>query len=170
MNRIRTLGVLLFGLALLSACGYNLVGRGTFLPKEIKTISIPIFQNTTPEPNLENDVSNQIRQKFITDGRLKVVEDSGQLLLTGKIISYNLQPVAYDANNNVSEYLILMDFHVVLTNRAKNEQMLDQTFNTKWHYKVSTEITDSESQRRDAIREASIDAAERMVSLVIEGF
>jgi hypothetical protein len=170
MNPIRSVGVYLMLILLVSSCGYNLVGRGSFLPKDIETITIPLFQNATSEPNIEIEVTNQLRQRFITDGRLKVVEKAGQIRLDGKIMSYNLLPVAYDEKNNVSEYWVQMDFLVVLHDRVRNEELINQSFSTKWHYKVSSAITDSESQRRDAIREASIDSAGTIVSLVIEGF
>jgi hypothetical protein len=58
--------VLIYGF-LFSGCGYHLVGYGSALPQHIRTISIPVFKNISPEPNIHRDATDVIRQAFIRD-------------------------------------------------------------------------------------------------------
>jgi hypothetical protein len=41
-----------------SACGYTLAGRGSFLPASIRTIGVPAFTNTTSVYQLDSVVTD----------------------------------------------------------------------------------------------------------------
>ena len=92
---------ILTGLLLISACGYRLAGTGTVaLPKHLKTVAIPVFSNTSTEPNIHQRMTNAIRQSFINDGRLKVVDrKNADLVMRGILNSYALQAVAFNTND-----------------------------------------------------------------------
>jgi hypothetical protein len=164
---------------LLSACGYTLVGRGTSLPSHINTISIPIFQNKSGEPNIEFEITNRIRDGFIEDGRLKMMGDGdSDLILNGEIIKYSLKPVAFDSKDNTTEYWVEIGVMIKLEDRRRPEQseggknnvILQKELYTKWDYKVSQSVTETDIQRLEAIRQAGKKLAQEIVSIVIEGF
>ncbi|MDH5715161.1 MAG: hypothetical protein OEZ30_06330, partial [Candidatus Aminicenantes bacterium] len=50
----------------LPSCSYQLAGRGTFLPKHIKKIGIPMFDNLTARADLERTLTESIQEEFIT--------------------------------------------------------------------------------------------------------
>ena len=62
--------VLLFA----GACDYSLVGRGSSLPPNVANASIPVFENKTGEPDVDTIVTRVVKDEFINDGRLKIVE------------------------------------------------------------------------------------------------
>jgi hypothetical protein len=156
---------------LLSACGYTLVGRGTSLPPHIQTVSIPIFFNKSGEPNIEFEITNRIRDGFIEDGRLKLVGDgSSDLILNGDIIKYSLKPIAFDSNDNVTEYWVEIGVLIRVEDRAKGSIILQQEHYTKWDYKVSQSLTEADVQRLEAIKQAGRKLAQEIVSIVVEGF
>src|SRR3989304_10304530 len=112
---------------LFTACGYNLVGRGASLQPHIKTISIPIFLNKSGEPNIEFEITNRIRDGFIEDGRLKMVEDADSgLVLHGEIIKYSLKRVAFDSKDNIMEYWLEIRELIRLEDRAKENIILQK--------------------------------------------
>ncbi len=155
----------------LPACGYNLVGRGASLQPHIKTISIPIFQNKSGEPNIEFEITNRIRDGFIEDGRLKMMGDGdSDLILNGEIIRYSLKPVAFDSRDNATEYWVEIGVMIKLEDRAKDNVILQQELYTKWDYKVSQSVTETDIQRLEAIRQAGKKLAQEIVNIVIEGF
>src|SRR3990170_6102829 len=156
---------------LFSACGYSLVGRGTSLPPYLNSISIPIFLNKSGEPNIEFEITNRIRDGFIEDGRLKMMGDGdSDLILNGEIIRYSLKPVAFDSRDNATEYWVEIGVMIKLEDRAKDNVILQQELYTKWDYKVSQSVTETDIQRLEAIRQAGKKLAQEIVNIVIEGF
>ena len=134
-------------------------------------IAIPVFKNNTTEPGIERNVTAKIREAFIRNGRLRVVrEKKADLVFTGNINHYELKPVSFDTNDNVTEYRVIMDIDVKVKDTSKNKLLIDQTFRSKWDYKVSSELLSSERARVEAIDEASSDFAEKMISILVEGF
>lgn len=155
----------------LSSCSYSLVGRGTSLPPYINSISIPIFLNKSGEPNIEFEITNRIRDGFIEDGRLKMVEDADSgLVLHGEIIKYSLKPVAFDSKDNVTEYWLEIGALIRLEDRVKGNIILQQELYSKWDYKVSQSVTETDVNRIEAIRQAGRKLAQEIVSIVMEGF
>jgi len=156
---------------LTAACGYSLVGRGSVLPSHIQSVRIPVFTNKTAEPDLESIFTRVVKEEFIRDGRLKVVDsDAADSTIIGEIHSYILRPVAYDTNNNVSQYSVELLVSVAHVETRTEKKLLRQQVETKWQYNVDPSITIAESLRQDAIEKASQKAAESIISLVIESF
>ena len=92
----RGIGYGLAALLFLSACGYHLAGTQNTLPPHLKTVAIPVFKNISTEPEIHRDLTNVIRESFITDGRLKVVDPSkADLVMRGILNYYNLRAVSF---------------------------------------------------------------------------
>lgn len=154
-----------------SACGYALVGRGSSLPSGVRSVSIPLFKDTTGEPNIDTIVTRAVKNQFITDGRLKVkTGSSADSVLEGTVNAYSLRPVAYDSNNNVTEYVIDLGFLIVHKTVGTGKILKRENVLTQWRYEVDPSITVAESMRLLAIEEAAVRAAESVVSLVVESF
>lgn len=153
------------------ACNYSLVGRGSSLPADVKSVRIPIFKNSTGEPDLETIVTRVIKEEFIKDGRLKVDDSSSSdSVLSGEIQSYTLRPLAYDVDNNVTEYSVVLSIFLVHTNNHTGKIMQRRKVKTTWQYKVDPSISVAESLRHDAIETAAIQSADSIISLIIESF
>lgn len=155
----------------LCACGYGLVGRGTALPQGVKSVSIANFQNKSGEPELDIIVTGAVRDAFTVDGRL-AVDDSGKAdsTLTGVIESYSLQPVAFKSNGVASEYNVSMGISVTHKSARPEKILIKQKVSVEWRYVAQGTITASEGQRLLATKEAAKQAAEALLSLVIEAF
>jgi len=154
-----------------SACGYALVGRGTSLPSGVRSVSIPQFKDKTGEPNIDTIVTRAVKDEFIKDGRLKVkTGSSADSVLEGEINSYSLRPVAYDSNNNVTEYVITLGLLIIHKSKGAGKILKRQNVLTKWRYEVDPSITIAESLRVSAIEEAAVRAAESIVPLIVESF
>ena len=152
-------------------CGYHLAGTGSGLTKGASSIAIPVFTNNSSEPGIERRVTAKLKESFIRDGRLNVInEQKADLIFTGNITHYELKPVSFDNNDNVTEYWVIMNIHVKVQDPARNKYLIDQTFRSRWDYEVSSEVVSSERARINAIDEASRDFSERMISIIIEGF
>jgi outer membrane lipopolysaccharide assembly protein LptE/RlpB len=157
---------------LISGCGYHLVGTGTTLPPHLKTIAIPVFSNTSSQPNIHRDITNAIRQSFITDGRLKVVSatNKADLVMKGVLSSYTLQAVSFTTADVAREYYVQLGGSIDVKDRVKKQSFLKQDFATKWDFQTDADVINSEAARRLALQDAYRVLGNRLVSIVVDQF
>jgi len=162
---------LLTGLMLISACGYHLTGTGTSLPAHLKTVAIPVFDNTSSEPDIHRNLTNVIRQSFINDGRLKVVnKDKADLVMKGVLNSYSLQAVSFDTQDVALDYYVALGVEIHVRDMVKRKQFLKQYFTTKWDFRTSSDVINSEAARQTALNDAYKELGNRLVSIIIDQF
>jgi len=113
------------GLAcLLFGCGYTT--QSTLDPK-YQTIHIDAFQNASKEYDLQAPLTNATRRKFMTDGRLRVVEQKdADLLLEGAILDYTLKGLTYDQEDEVTQFLCVVVAGVRCTEGATGEVLWEE--------------------------------------------
>ena len=156
---------------LLSSCGYHLAGYGSTLPPHIRAISIPVFKNSSSEPNIQRDATDAIRRAFISDGRLKVTDTSkADLLMRGTLTNYQLRGVSFSSEDSAEEYIVRLGIQVEAYDRIKKRIVFSQKFTTQWDYRSTSSVVDSESEKYTALKEAYDDLADRLVSITIEQF
>jgi hypothetical protein len=99
------------------SCGYTLVGEGSFLPPNIKTISFPTFKNATNRVGLEQRLSAAVVQELIARGRFKVSakEGEGDAQLEGTITGFLFIPLSTNTQSRAVEYQIQVTVKVSLT-------------------------------------------------------
>jgi len=141
-------------------CTYSFKG---FTTSGIKSIAIPLFENKTIKPGIEEVTTQKIEDAFIKDNRLKVVaeKDAGSILL-GKITSYDRVPFSYDENENVKDYKIEISLSLTYKN-SKDE--------TLWEKQLKEWITYSVSEtEEDGIEDVAEKAAEDILRGTLEGW
>ena len=156
---------------LFSGCGYHLVGTGNSLPSHIKTIHIPVFENTSSQPEIHRQLTSFVLQSFISDGRLKIVnKDEADLILDATLSYYNLRNVAFSSQDLVSDIIIELEVDLKVTDRIKNEILIKKELKQQWDYKSTPDLADTETARLEALDQAYIDFGNRLVSLIIDQF
>ncbi|HXU07992.1 MAG TPA: hypothetical protein VN743_03270, partial [Blastocatellia bacterium] len=67
--------ILAFALSMIvNVCGYKQAGKGKSLPADIKTIAIPVFQNTSLKYRVEQRFTNAVIEEVLKRARgLRVV-------------------------------------------------------------------------------------------------
>ena len=154
-----------------SGCGYHLVGAGSALPKHIKTIHIPVFENTSSQPEIHRQLTSFVLQSFISDGRLKIVnKDEADLVLDATLSYYNLRNVAFSSQDLVSDIIIELEIDLKVTDQVKNEIFIKKKLKQQWDYKSTPDLADTETARLEALDQAYIDFGNRLVSLIIDQF
>ena len=69
------------------ACAYT--ARTSSLPPHLKKVAIPVFENGTTESSIEQEITDAVIQRFVTDNKLKVVDErSADCVLRGKVTVY----------------------------------------------------------------------------------
>ena len=154
-----------------SGCGYRLVGTGSALPPHIKTIHIPVFENTSSQPEIHRQLTSFVLQSFISDGRLKIVnKNDADLVVDATLSYYNLRNVAFSSQDLVSDIIIELEIDLKVTDQVKNEIFIKKKLKQQWDYKSTPDLADTETARLEALDQAYIDFGNRLVSLIIDQF
>ncbi|MBT3922718.1 MAG: hypothetical protein HOF21_09105 [Nitrospina sp.] len=154
-----------------NGCGYHLVGTGSSLPTELKTLSISVFSNSSSEPEIHRELTSNIIDSFITDGRLKVVgKGSADMVMKGTLYYYDLKAVSFSSNDFVSDYIVELGVDVQVIDKVNDKLYMKDKFKTKWDYRATSDIVNTESARLAALEEAYKELGNRLVSLLIDQF
>ncbi len=173
MNAHKTVWLGLLLSLTLWGCGYQMAGRGTSqLPLHLNTIAIPVFENNSPEPTIQRPFTEALRRAFITDGRLRLVNNKAEadLVVTGTLTNYWIRAVAFDANDVAIEYWVYIEADVLVQDQVKNQVYLKQKLKTRWDYRADNRITSTEASRQEALRQTYRVMSQRLVSLVNDKF
>ena len=153
------------------SCGYHLVGTGKNLPAHLKTISIPVFKNTSSQPEIHRELTSAILQSFISDGRLKVTKkDDADLVMNGTLSYYKKRAVSFNSQDLVSDFILEIEVELEVIDQIKGKVFLKEKLKNQWDYKTNTDIADNEIARLEALDLAYIDLGNRLVSLIIDQF
>ena len=155
----------------LNGCGYHLLGTGSTLPKHLKTIFIPVFTNSSSQPEIHRQLTSAIINSFVTDGRVKVVQKTqADMVMTGDLFYYELKTVSFNSNNFATGYIVKLGINVEVVDKANNKPYLKQTLRAEWNYKATSDIVGTESARLAALEQAYLVLGNRLVSLLINQF
>jgi len=173
MNARKIVWLVLLLPLILWGCGYQMAGRGaTQLPPHLRTIAIPVFENISAEPTIQRPFTETLRRAFITDGRLRLVNNKGSadLVMTGTLTKYWIRAVAFDTTDIVKEYWVCLEADVLVKDQVKKKTYLKQKLKTRWDYRPEDSVIDSEFARQEALIQTYRVLSLRLVSLVNDKF
>ncbi len=106
---LRLVFSLTFALTLLGGCGYHFTGEGPSPQPGLKTIAIPVFENSTSEPDLGSMFAGALRRQFLQRGHIKVVPvEEAEAIFRGRITEIYSHAVAHhDYRNRVANRITL---------------------------------------------------------------
>lgn len=159
-----------------TGCGYALAGRGSFLPDYIETISIPMFGNNTTIFEVEQLLTQEVREVFIGRGSYRVVTEAARVdaLLTGTIRSISIQPASFTADQQVSRYVFTLIASIEFTDLTTDEVLWENPgLIFRDEYEVATGGVNASTffgQRSNAVERLAGDFADTVVSSILEAF
>lgn len=168
-------------LAMLSSgCGYALAGRGSFLPADIRVVGIPLLENRTIYPQLEQILTDKVRLEFINRGsRYKILPSTSgaDAVLSGVITNVALTPVGLTDAQLASRFLFTVTMQVQFTD-ARNSQTLwsndalvfREEYDTKTRGGTQLEGAVLLEQERPAFERMATDLARSVVTSILEAF
>ena len=111
---------------------------------EIKTITIRNFPNQAQlvYPELESIFMDKLRNRYIQQTRLKLVDNNGDIQLEGEIVGYDIAPTAVQADGFSSKTKLTITIRCRFTNRVKPEEDFEQTFSSFFEFDASRLLTD----------------------------
>jgi outer membrane lipopolysaccharide assembly protein LptE/RlpB len=112
-----------FMVVALAACGYQLAGQSSFLPKDVRTIYVEPFINRSRDIGIEKEITTAVRGEFYRRGQLRLVEqaDQADAILSGVVRSFDSTVASVNRKDEVLQYESVMILDVSLRRREPNE-------------------------------------------------
>jgi hypothetical protein len=125
----RILGLVAIAITLHS-CGVKYSFTGASISPDVKTVSVDYFQNLAPlvNPSLSNLLTEELRNKFVSQTRLNTVSAYGDLAFTGEVRNYRVQPVSIQGNEIAAQSRLTISVRVKFENAKDPTQNYDKTF------------------------------------------
>jgi len=163
-------------LAVLSSCGYALVGRGTVVDPSIKRIGVPLFRDATGRPALDQKITQKVIEELLKRGRFDVVQDRSGVdaLLDGELLRYDATPVGFESGGSrtqASRYSITLTARVRYTKSGQDEPIwANESFTFRDEYDVGSDPSTFLNQEGQAVERLSAAFARSLVAAMLEAF
>lgn len=120
---------------------------GASLSPDIKTFSVQFFPNRAPiiQPSLSQQFTEKLKEKFISQTNLVLINNNGDLSFEGAIIDYNVQPTAILGSEQAALNRLTITVSVKFVNNKDNKQNFETNFSRFADYDSRKNLTEVES-------------------------
>ncbi len=174
----RKLQIVFFAALLLPVCGfrecYRPDGRGDGLPKHIKTLAIPPFQNPSLRYKVEQRFTAAVIDEAIRRARsLKVVStpEGADAVMVGAIRYFGFRPVLLDDQGRARLFEISVAVAVTVRDQTKNKIIYDnQNYVFRGEYEIPGDPKTFFNEEGPATDRLARDFARSVIATILEGF
>lgn len=164
----------LAGMSLLVAvgCGYHLGAHSCESDVMAKNIAIPLFQNLSHEPRLENLLTEAFRDRIQALPCVSLCSTNrADALLKGKILSVESYTVAVDEEFFAMEYKMRVEMAVSLV-RSEDGKVLwrDDSLQEEVSFYATSDALLFKDNREEALMDLASRMSERAVDRILLGF
>lgn len=150
---MKKISVVLSFLAFLAAvvfAGCSIVNysfSGTSIQPDVKTVTINYFEYKALKvnPNLSNDLTEALRDKFRKLTKLEQVDMDGDLELQGEVTGYEVRAAAVTANEVAAQNRLTVTVKLKFTNRKYPEDDFEKNFSAYSDYDSTNSLDAVES-------------------------
>ena len=109
LNQRKIIGLTIFCIVVVNACGYRFAGQGQF-PKGVQHIFIEVFENQTSQTGIEREVTNQVIFEFTRQRQKSLASSSrdADAVLKGVIRNVRTQTIARVGTELASQREVVM--------------------------------------------------------------
>jgi len=160
-----------------TACGYALAGRATTMPAHIRRIGVPLLVNQSTTPDLDQILTNAIRQELQSKGRYTVVTDTTGVdaVLSGTIMPIQTNLTGLTEARQASKYIVTVSANMEFREQPANTvYWSNAAFRMSEEYDVptGTGATDQTlifQADRQALERLARNFARNLISSIFEG-
>jgi len=168
------LAPLILAFLALAGCGYALVGKGSNIPDDVRSVYLQPLQNRTPRQQVEQELTQAIAQELVTRQRFAVVGNAAEATaeITGAVTGFGVTPVTFDNTGRATEYEISITAQIAFKRTGTEGKVLWKSDNYTFRENYPVEASQSAyiDLENGAIQKASKRFAETLVTSLLEGF
>jgi Lipopolysaccharide-assembly len=174
----RRLSAVFFAALLLSVSGYTEcykpTGRGDGLPKHIKTLAIPAFQNPSLRYKVEQRFTSAVVDEAVRRARsLKIVSspEGADAVMIGEIKYFGFEPKLLDDFGRARLFAITIIVGVTVRDQTKNKIIFgNQSYVFRGEYEIPGDPKTYFNEEGPASDRLARDFAKSVISTILEGF
>jgi len=136
---------------LITGCGVYSFSGASISP-DIKSVTIDFFPNRAAivQPSLSQAFTEKLKEKFVSQTSLRLLDKEGDLHFEGAINDYSTQPVAIQGSQTAALSRLTITLFVKFTNAKDEKQNFESVFSRYYEYNSQRSLTEIE---QDAIAE-----------------
>lgn len=153
MHIAKNIGIAIIAAATCCACSVKYSLSGASIPLEAKTVSVELFQNIAPQvnPTLSNHFSEALKERFVSQTRLAMVDNFGDFAFSGQITNYSVSPTSIQGNETAAQNRLTIAIRVRFANAIDPKTDFDRTFSHYEDFDSNQSFSDVEDQLMQAI-------------------
>ena len=138
--------IIILSIFMMSSCGFYSF-TGASIPDEAKTISVNYFSNqvTNSPPTLNQKITEDLKDLFLSQTSLDLKSKNGDLQFSGKIIQYEVSPIAIQANETASKNRLTISVDVSYKNSFSSNNNFENTFKRYRDFEGSVNFSEIEN-------------------------
>ena len=132
-------------LSFVTSCGiYSF--NGASISSDTKTIYIKTFPNYAPiiAPTLSQSFTESLKDKFVSQTGLKLVENEGDLSFEGAITGYAVKPINISGNETAAQKQLTITVKVKFVNKNDQKNNFDKSFARFADFDANVNLADVE--------------------------
>ncbi|OQX97950.1 MAG: hypothetical protein B6I24_06925 [Bacteroidetes bacterium 4572_128] len=139
---------IIFIIFISNSCTITYSTSGASISPDIKTVKIDYFKNQAQLINasLSQDFTEKLKEKFINETDLRVIDENGDLNFEGMIIEYSTTPMASGRDEISSLNKLKITIKVTYTNEKDDTYNYDKSFSETGEYESSRSLEDVEDE------------------------
>jgi lipopolysaccharide assembly LptE-like protein len=166
--------VLAVGLFVSSGCGYHTSGHAVRLPDDVRTIYVPMFENTTSSFRVEQTMTAAVVQELRSRTNFQVVtsnDGTADATLKG-MVNYTVNtPLTYDSvTGRISSSLVIVGMKVSLVAKSGKTLWSNPNFTYREQYQVSRDVASFFDESNPAFLRIAREFAKSLVSNIVEAY
>jgi Lipopolysaccharide-assembly len=157
------------------ACGYHTSGSAVRLPSDVRTIYVPMFENTTQTFRVEQVMTAAVVQELRSRTSFHVVssnvDDTADATLKGSVNYTSNTPLTYDSvTGRISSSLITVGMKVSLVSKSGKVLWQDPNITYREQYQVSRDASSFFDESNPAFLRVAREFAKSLVSNLVEAY
>ena len=157
MRQLLACILLVFAISIYGCGVYSFTGAS--IAPDVKTVTIQYFQNRASiiEPTLSQKFTEKLKDKFVSQTSLRVVESNADLLFEGQISDYRTQPIAIQGDQTAAQNRLTITVNVKFSNTKDNKQNFETSFSRFADYPSDKSLNEVEQNLIEEINKQLVD-------------
>lgn len=131
-----------------------------------------MFENGTPEAQLEQQITDAVIERFVRDNHLRIVDEkSANAVIRGKVTQYKNAAFGFTANTtNANEFRVTIGVQVTFKDLVKNRELWSDELIKSVQYYVQDVPGQTAKTELDGRKDAILKIADEILSRSVEGW
>lgn len=132
--------------------------NGSSLPSHLKTVNIPLFLNKSMEPNVADEISQEINRQVLSSNQLRIISKEGDATISGEVTRYENVPYTFSATEvkqvDVDQYRVTISADVEFYDNKKNNSLYKGAVTGEgiYNFKTETESVGKQRAEKDLVK------------------